>query len=100
MSESRSSEQMLAESSRQSYVVILLCLVAICQPELVLIGGDSERVESKEDWLLQGWLSETGIFSGDEVIHVWMRDLWFSSRSCLQGHQEWQRMAMNFELQN
>jgi len=49
MSESRSSEQMLAESSRQSYVVILLCLVAICQPELVLIGGDSERVESKED---------------------------------------------------
>jgi len=43
-------------------------------------SGDEEGHESEEDWLRQGWRSETEeVSSRDEAMHVGMNGLRFST---------------------
>ena len=49
-------------------------------------SGDNEEDEGEEDWLRQGWrIVKQEVCSRDEVMHVGMNGLWFSTRSWLEG---------------
>ena len=40
-------------------------------------SGDGEGDEDDEDWLAQGWRSESGSWFRDKAMHVEMSELWF-----------------------
>ena len=60
-------------------------------------SGDGEEDEDEEDWFRQGWrIVKQEVCSRDEVMHVGMNSLWFSTRSWLEGEQEWQQRKYEY----
>ena len=55
-------------------------------------NGDDEGGEGKEDCPDKAYVLKQEVCSRDEVMHVGMSGLWFSTRSWLDGEQKWQRV--------